>query len=105
LEKVKKLTAILALGFVWAHRVGAWVALKKPIIFKNFKTQKRPQHSYFRYGLNCLDFARGINPRARSKGRAALLTPDNSPSLCSHGKPWGINLNFLREILQRNKEY
>lgn len=54
LERVKKFMAVLALGFVWAHRVGEWLALKKPIIFKNFKTQKRPQHSYFKYGLNFL---------------------------------------------------
>lgn len=52
LERVKKLTAVLAIGFVWAHRVGERLAEKKPILLKNFKTQQRPQYSYFRYGLN-----------------------------------------------------
>ncbi len=52
LERIKKLTAILAIGFVWAHRVGEWLALKKPIILKKFPKQKRPQNTYFRYGLD-----------------------------------------------------
>lgn len=54
IERIKKLTAVLAIGFVWAHKIGEWLATKKPIIFKDFKTQKRPQNSYFRYGLDCI---------------------------------------------------
>lgn len=57
LKRIKKLIAILAIGFVWAHRIGEWLAKKKPIILKNFKHQKRPQHTFFRYGL---DFIREI---------------------------------------------
>lgn len=52
LERIKKLMALLAIGFVWAHRIGEWLASKKPIIFKDHKNQKRPQNSYFRYGLD-----------------------------------------------------
>lgn len=44
--------ALLAIGFVWAHKVGEWIAAIKPIILKQFRRQKRPQYSYFRYGLN-----------------------------------------------------
>jgi Transposase DDE domain len=57
LERIKKLMAVLAMGFVWAHRIGEWLASQKPITFKNHKTQIRPQNSYFRYGL---DFIREL---------------------------------------------
>lgn len=56
LDRVAKLMALLAIGFVWAHKVGEWKALIKPIIWKQFRDQKRPQYSYFRYGL---DYIRG----------------------------------------------
>jgi len=52
LERLKKLTAVLAIGSVWAHKVGEWKAETKKIILKQFKGQKRPQYSYFRYGLD-----------------------------------------------------
>jgi len=52
LDRLAKLTAVLAIGFVWAHKVGEWKAKIKPIIWKQFHKQKRPQHSYFRYGLD-----------------------------------------------------
>lgn len=52
LERISKLTALLAIGFIWAHKVGEWKAAIKPIIWKQFKNQKRPQYSYFRYGLD-----------------------------------------------------
>lgn len=52
LECIAKLTALLAIGFVWAHRVGEWKAAIKPIIWKRFRDQSRPQYSYFRYGLD-----------------------------------------------------
>ncbi len=54
LERLKKLTALLAIGFVWAHKIGEWKSEIKPIIWKRFKTQKRPQYSFFRYGLDCI---------------------------------------------------
>jgi hypothetical protein len=52
LERIAKLTALLAIGFVWAHKVGEWKAVIKPITWKQFRNQKRPQYSYFRYGLD-----------------------------------------------------
>lgn len=52
LDRLEKLTALLAIGFVWAHKIGEWKAKIKPIIWKQFKDQKRPQYSYFRYGLD-----------------------------------------------------
>jgi hypothetical protein len=54
LNRITKLTALLAIGFVWAHKVGEWKAILKPIIWKQFRNQKRPQYSYFRYGLDCV---------------------------------------------------
>lgn len=52
LERIAKLTALLTIGFVWAHQVGEWKAASKPIIWKRFRDQSRPQYSYFRYGLD-----------------------------------------------------
>jgi hypothetical protein len=52
LDRIAKLIALLAIGFVWAHKVGEWKAEIKPIIWKKFQGQKRPQYSYFRYGLD-----------------------------------------------------
>lgn len=52
MNKISKLTALLAIGFAWAHKVGEWRADKKPIIFKKFRNGLRPQNSYFRYGLD-----------------------------------------------------
>lgn len=52
LGRIEKLTAVLAIGFVWAHKVGEWLALEKPIKMNRFFKQRRPQNSYFRYGLD-----------------------------------------------------
>jgi hypothetical protein len=54
LNRLKKLIAVLAIGSVWAHKVGEWKAEAKKIIQKQFKGQKRPQYSYFRYGLDAI---------------------------------------------------
>ncbi len=56
-DRLEKLIALLAIGFAWCHKIGEWKAKNTPIIWKQFKTQKRPQYSYFRYGL---DFVRDI---------------------------------------------
>lgn len=49
---------LLAIAFVWAHRMGEWQAIKKPIRLKQLKTflttQKRPANSFFRYGFDVL---------------------------------------------------
>ena len=52
IDRIAKLTALLAIAFAWAHKVGEWKAIKKPIIWKQFFGEKRPQYSYFRYGLD-----------------------------------------------------
>ena len=58
LEKVEKLTAVLAIGFCWAHKVGEWkAAAKKAIIIKKHRDSNRPQNSFFRYGF---DFIRDL---------------------------------------------
>jgi len=50
-ERLKKLIALLALGFCWAHVVGEWLSQQKAL-----KTKKhgRKAMSIFRYGLNHL---------------------------------------------------
>jgi hypothetical protein len=34
-ERIAKLIALLAIGFAWAHKVGEWLALHKPIVIKH----------------------------------------------------------------------
>ena len=54
LDRIEKLTCLLAVGFVWAHKVGEWRAIKKPIVLKKFTDSYRPQNSYFRYGFDLI---------------------------------------------------
>ncbi len=49
--RIKKLVALLAIGFTWAHRTGEWQNEQKPI---KIKTHGRPAVSLFRYGLDFL---------------------------------------------------
>lgn len=51
-DRIERLIAVTAIAFCWAHKVGEWKALKKPIRFKQFKRQSRPMFTYFRYGLD-----------------------------------------------------
>ena len=53
-KRIEKLLAVLAISFCWAHKIGEWQAEQKPIALKKFQNQWRPQHSYFRYGLDVL---------------------------------------------------
>lgn len=53
-KRIEKLLVLLALGFVWAHRIGEWKASIKTIPLKKLRNQKRPKHSYFRLGLDHL---------------------------------------------------
>ena len=50
-ERLKKMVALLALAFCWAHKVGEWVSQAKPIAFKQ---HGRKAKSIFRYGLDHL---------------------------------------------------
>jgi hypothetical protein len=52
--RIEKLVALLAVGFSWCHKIGEWRAIKKPIRFKKFRDGRRPQYSYFRYGLDLI---------------------------------------------------
>ena len=51
-DRLKKLMAVIAIGVAWAHKVGEWKATIKQISWKQFKDQKRPEQSYFRYGMD-----------------------------------------------------
>ncbi|PWY54065.1 hypothetical protein DGG96_19110 [Legionella qingyii] len=53
-QRIEKLLVLLALGFVWAHRIGEWKATIKPIPLKKIRNQKRPKNSFFRLGLDHL---------------------------------------------------
>jgi hypothetical protein len=55
LERVEKLMGLLAIGFVWAHKVGEWRASIKPIkLIKFYNKRISPKNTYFRYGLDFL---------------------------------------------------
>lgn len=65
LERVEKLTTLLAIGFCWAHKVGEWKnSTKKAITIKRHKDSNRPQNSFFRYGF---DFIRDLLVNSCSK--------------------------------------
>ena len=53
-ERIEKIIAFLAIGFAWAHKVGEWRADKKSIPLRTIQKQKRPQFSFFRYGLDLI---------------------------------------------------
>jgi hypothetical protein len=82
LERVEKLTAVLAIGFCWAHKVGEWNAqVKKAIRLNKHRESLRPQNSFFRYGF---DFIREliINPYkkiAQFKKILNLFFNDHTP--------------------------
>ena len=50
--RISKMMALLAIAFAWAHKVGEWRAIKKPIRLAKHQQSLRPQSSYFRYGLD-----------------------------------------------------
>lgn len=53
-NRIEQMLALLAIGFAWAHKTGEWKAERKPIFLKKIRKQKRPQYTYFRYGLDYL---------------------------------------------------
>jgi hypothetical protein len=53
-ERLERLMVVLAIGFCWAHKVGEWRAARKPITLNRYRDSRRPQYSYFRYGLDWL---------------------------------------------------
>lgn len=52
-ERIKKLVALLALAFTWAHLVGMWLAQTKPLAIKKHGRRAR---SLFRRGLDQLQY-------------------------------------------------
>jgi hypothetical protein len=57
LDRISRLMALLSIAFCWMHKIGEWRAIKKPIVLNKHRDSRRPQYSYFRYGL---DFIREI---------------------------------------------
>ena len=49
--RIKKMVALLAIGFCWAHKTGEWRHEQVPI---RIKKHGRPAQSFFRYGLDFL---------------------------------------------------
>ncbi len=54
-NKIKKLIALLTIGFCWAHRVGEWRCENEKQI--KFKKHGRKEKSIFRYGLDLIHTA------------------------------------------------
>lgn len=54
LDRLENVMVLLAITFCWAHKVGEWRAIQKPIPMNHYKNSQRPQFSYFRYGLDLL---------------------------------------------------
>ncbi len=54
LDRLEKVMVLLALTLCWAHKVGEWRAIQKPIPINRYRDSQRPQFSYFRYGLDLL---------------------------------------------------
>lgn len=53
-DRLETMMALLALTFCWAHKVGEWRAVQKAIPMNHYRESRRPQYSYFRYGLDLL---------------------------------------------------
>ena len=70
--RIKKMMALLAIGFCWAHQTGEWRAHNKPIRMCKHHDNLRPQNSYLRYGL---DYIREIiiNPFKKIKNFRQVL--------------------------------
>lgn len=77
-KRLEKLVALLAVAFVWAHRIGEFEAKQKPIPLKKLRRQKRPQNSFFRLGLDSLrDLITSFNKSYRKfKKYLKCLMPD-----------------------------
>lgn len=82
LERLDKLVALLAVGFCWAHKVGEWLAIKKPIPLNQYRDSRRPQYSYFRYGLDFLQalIFSGKNQALTWRSCFQMLSPPRWPS-------------------------
>ena len=52
-QRIEKLIALLTIALTWAHIVGEWIALTKPLKIKN---HGRREKSLFRYGLDYLQY-------------------------------------------------
>ena len=53
-DRIKKMMAVLAIAFCWAHKTGEWRASIKPIRLCRHCDSRRPQNSYFRAGLDVI---------------------------------------------------
>lgn len=52
-DRIEKLIALLTIACTWAHIIGEWIALTKPLKVKN---HGRREKSLFRYGLDHLQY-------------------------------------------------
>lgn len=70
--RIKKMMALLAIAFCWAHKTGEWKhKVVKPLKIKN---HGRPEKSLFRYGLDYLaDQLIGSAPGAKESLRLLVL--------------------------------
>lgn len=62
-DRIEKLIALLTIACTWAHIIGEWIALTKPLKVKN---HGRREKSLFRYGLDHLQYVLlNINQQAQ----------------------------------------
>lgn len=77
-ERIEKLIALLTIAFTWAHIVGEWIALTKPL---KVKTHGRMEKSLFRYGLDHLQYVLlNINLQYQQFRKCIRLL--SNPTLC-----------------------
>lgn len=80
-DRIEKLIAILAIACTWAHIIGQWIALTKPLKVKN---HGRMEKSIFRYGLDYLQYVLlNIHQQAQQFLKCIRLLinpPDFNPS-------------------------
>jgi hypothetical protein len=85
-ERIKKLLALLAIAFCWAHKTGEWQHEECDPI--KIKKHGRPSVSLFRYGLDYLIEAI-VNVSSRMDLFATCLAliklPERKPSMAQEG--------------------
>jgi hypothetical protein len=77
--RIKKIMALLAIGFCWAHKTGEWRANIKPIRLCKHRESIRPQSSYMRYGLDYIRelLVNPLNTIAKFREIIGLFEPDS----------------------------
>ena len=83
ITKIKKLTALLAIAFCWAHKIGEWRC--KIIRAIKLQTHGRKEQSIFRYGLDLLqDAISGIGETVKLFVQLIKILEPPDRTFCKH---------------------